>query len=454
MDMLNPEIFRQYDIRGIADKDMDEADVVALGRGIGTYLQRQGNAFVTVGRDCRVSSDAYAERLMEGLTAAGCRVVDIGMCPTPVLYFAIRHLSTQGGVMVTASHNPADYNGFKICSGVDSVFGEEIQGIRRIIAAGDFHQGAGSIENYEILPPYVEYILDNINLEAPLRIGVDAGNGTGGMTAIPIITNLGCEVYELYTEPDGTFPNHEADPTVAANMRDLIGLVKEKQLDVGIGYDGDADRIGVVDADGSIIYGDQLMILFSREILARKPGATFISEVKCSQTMYDDITRNGGRAIMWKTGHSMIKQKMKEVQAELAGEMSGHIFFADRYFGFDDAVYATCRLLEILSATGKTISQLLADVPKTCTTPEIRVDMPDNVKFKVVEQVTDYFRQREKVIDIDGARVIFDDGWGLVRASNTQPALVLRFEALSDKRLAEIRTIVESALDRIKKQIL
>ncbi|MEJ2659801.1 MAG: phosphomannomutase/phosphoglucomutase [Desulfobacteraceae bacterium] len=451
---MNPEIFRQYDIRGIAGKDMDEKDVVLLGRGIGTYLHRQGNAYIAVGRDCRVSSDDYAERLIQGLTATGCRVVDIGMCPTPVSYFAIRHLSTQGAVMVTASHNPPEYNGFKICSGVDSVYGEQIQEIHRLIQAEDFQEGRGSVENYEILPAYVEYILENIDLKAPLRVGVDAGNGMGGLTSIPIITNLGCEVHELFTEPDGTFPNHEADPTVAANMQDLVALVKEKHLDVGIGYDGDADRIGVVDADGQIIYGDQLMILFSREILSRKPGATFISEVKCSQTMYDDIAAHGGNAIMWKTGHSMIKQKMKEVRAELAGEMSGHIFFADRYFGFDDAVYATCRLLEILADTGKTIGELLVDVPKTFNTPEIRVEMPDNVKFKVVERVTDYFRQREKVIDIDGARVLFGDGWGLVRASNTQPALVLRFEALSDKRLAEIRTIVESALDRIKKQIL
>jgi phosphomannomutase/phosphoglucomutase len=451
--MLNPEIFRQYDIRGIAGKDMDEQDVVVLGKGIGTYLQKQGNSYIAVGRDCRVTSDAYAERLMEGLTAAGCRVVDIGMCPTPVSYFAIRHLETQGGVMVTASHNPAEYNGFKICSGVDSVFGEQIQEIRRLIEGGEFRQGPGSIENYEILPPYVEYVLDNISLKHPLRVGVDAGNGTGGMTAVPILANLDCELHELYTDPDGTFPNHEADPTVAGNMQELIALVKARQLDVGIGYDGDADRIGVVDADGSLIYGDQLMILFSREILSRKPGATFISEVKCSQTMYDDITRNGGKAIMWKTGHSMIKQKMKEVRADLAGEMSGHIFFADRYFGYDDAVYATCRLLEILADTGKSIGQLLADVPRTYNTPEIRVDMPDSIKFKVVEQVTDYFRQRENVIDIDGVRVLFGDGWGLVRASNTQPALVLRFEALSEKRLSEIRQIVESVLEKIKKQI-
>ncbi len=448
--MLNPEIFRQYDIRGIAGKDMEPGDVALLGRGIGTYLARQGNTFIAVGRDCRQTSDSYTEHLIAGLTATGARVVDIGMCPTPVSYFAIRHLDTQGSVMVTASHNPPEYNGFKICSGVDSVYGEEIQKIRKIIDARDFQAGKGSIESCEILPPYIDYVLDNIALARPLRVGVDGGNGTGGLTAVPILKNLGCELHELYTEPDGTFPNHPADPTVAGNMADLVALVREKKLDVGIGYDGDADRIGVVDSDGTLIYGDQLMILFSREILSRKPGATFVSEVKCSQTMYDDIAKNGGRAIMWKTGHSMIKQKMKEVNAELAGEMSGHIFFSDRYFGYDDAIYATCRLLEILASTGKSIGALLADVPKTFNTPEIRMECPDNVKFKVVEAVTAYFRSREEVIDIDGVRVLFGDGWGLVRASNTQPALVLRFEALSEQRLAQIRKTVESALEKIK----
>jgi phosphomannomutase/phosphoglucomutase len=447
--MLNPEIFRQYDIRGIAGKDMTPEDVTLLGRGIGTYLARQGNTFVAVGRDCRETSDNYTERLIDGLTATGCRVVDIGMCPTPVAYFAIRHLDTQGCVMVTASHNPPEYNGFKICSGVDSVYGEQIQVIRRLIDARDFQDGQGSVDSYEILPPYIDYVLETIDLSRPLRVGVDGGNGTGGLTAVPIIKSLGCELHELYTEPDGTFPNHEADPTVAENMADLIALVREKKLDVGIGYDGDADRIGVVDSDGSLIYGDQLMILFSREILSRKPGATFISEVKCSQTMYDDIVKNGGKAIMWKTGHSMIKQKMKEVKAELAGEMSGHIFFSDRYLGYDDAIYATCRLLEILAATGKSIGELLADVPKTFNTPEIRKECPDNVKFKVVDAVTAYFRSRKEVIDIDGARVLFGDGWGLVRASNTQPALVLRFEALSQERLDQIRQTVESVLEKI-----
>ena len=451
--MLNPEIFRQYDIRGVAGKDMTEEDVKVLGQGIGTYLSRQGNTYIAVGRDCRQTADRYSEQLIAGLTQTGCRVVDIGMCPTPVAYFAIRHLKTQGCVMVTASHNPPEYNGFKICSGVDSVYGEQIQKIREMIDNEDFVQGSGNVESYEILPPYIEYILDNITLERPLRLAVDGGNGTGGLTAIPILKNLGCELHELYTDPDGTFPNHEADPTVAENMTDLIALVQEKKLDVGIGYDGDGDRIGVVDADGTLIYGDQLMILFSREILSRKPGATFISEVKCSQTMYNDITKNGGQAIMWKTGHSMIKQKMKEVKAELAGEMSGHIFFSDRYFGYDDAVYATCRLLEILASTGKSVGELLADVPKTFNTPEIRVDCPDDIKFKVVEKVTDYFRSREEVIDIDGARVLFGDGWGLVRASNTQPALVLRFEALSEERLGVIRETVESALEKIKANV-
>jgi phosphomannomutase/phosphoglucomutase len=451
--MINPEIFRQYDIRGIAGRDMDEQDVELLGQGIGTYLGQQGNRFVAVGRDCRQTSEAYSRRLIAGLNAAGCRVVDIGICPTPVAYFAIRQLETQGCVMVTASHNPAEYNGFKICSGVDSVYGEQIQEIRKIIENRAFAQEQAETQSYEILPDYIDYIIGNISLSRPLRIGVDGGNGTGGLTAVPILKNLGCELHELYTDLDGTFPNHEADPTVAENMSELIALVKAKQLDLGIGYDGDADRIGVVDADGTLIYGDQLMIVFSREILSRKPGATFISEVKCSQTMYDDIVKNGGNAIMWKTGHSMIKQKMKEVKADLAGEMSGHIFFQDRYMGFDDAVYATCRLLEIVADTGKSIGQLLADVPKTYNTPEIRMECPDAVKFDVVEKVTEYFRQREEVIDIDGVRVLFGDGWGLVRASNTQPALVLRFEAMTEPRLQEIRQIVESALEKIKAQI-
>jgi len=445
-------MFREYDIRGIAGKDMDASDVVLIGRGIGTYLQRQGNTHITVGRDCRVTSDQYSEKLIQGLLATGCCVVNIGVCSTPVGYFSIRHLNKQGNVMVTASHNPPEYNGFKISSGVASVYGEQIQKILGLIKSEDFESGAGTVETYDILPPYKDYLEKNISLTRSLKVGIDAGNGTAGVTAVPIIKALGCEVHELYCDPDGSFPNHEADPTVIDNMRDLIALVKEKKLDVGFGYDGDGDRIGVVDAEGNLVYGDKLMIIFSREILSRKPGATFISEVKCSKTLYDDIEKNGGRAIMWKTGHSLIKQKMKLEKAELAGEMSGHIFFSDRYFGFDDAVYASCRLLEILSGTGKKISDLLADVPETVSTPEIRVECPDHIKFAVVDKVTAYFKERHDVIDIDGVRVLFPDGWGLVRASNTQPALVLRFEAMTENRLQEIRELVETVLRDIQKQ--
>jgi len=447
---MNSGIFREYDIRGIAGKDMDEADVLLIGKGIGTFLKQHGCTKLAVGRDCRATSDLYTEKITEGLLSTGCDVTDIGICPTPVLYFSIQHLEKQGGVMITASHNPKEYNGFKICKMSDSVHGEDIQEILGIISKKAFAEGKGSRVANDVLPAYKEFVEKNITLPKPLRVGVDAGNGTAGVVAVPILKALGCEVHDIFCDMDGSFPNHEADPTVAKNMQDLIAMLKEQNLDVGIGYDGDGDRIGVVDEKGNIIFGDKLMIIFAREILSRKPGATFISEVKCSKTMYDDIEKHGGRAIMWRTGHSLIKQKMKEEKAELAGEMSGHIFFGDRYFGYDDAIYASCRLLEILSNTGKTISDLLADVPETCSTPEIRVECPDEKKFEVVKKVTDYFRERYNVIDIDGVRVLFDDGWGLVRASNTQPVLVLRFEAMSEQRLGEIRELVESVLAEMR----
>jgi phosphomannomutase/phosphoglucomutase len=447
---MNPGMFREYDIRGIVDKDMTEDDVVLIGKGVGTFLLQHGRKKLTVGRDCRLTSDLYAKNVIEGLRATGCDVIDIGVCPTPVLYFSIQHLRQEGGVMVTASHNPPEYNGFKLCMNSDSIHGKDIQKILAIINDGSFSQGEGSLSTADIVTPYRTFVENNITLARPLKVGVDAGNGTAGVVAVPIMKQLNCEVHDLYCDMDGRFPNHEADPTVLKNMKDLITLVKDKELDIGIGYDGDGDRIGVVDEKGKIVFGDKLMIIFSREILSRKPGATIISEVKCSKTMYDDIEKHGGRAIMWKTGHSLIKQKMKEEKAELAGEMSGHMFFGDRYFGFDDAVYASCRLLEILSNTGKKISELLADVPETYTTPEIRVECSDDIKFSVVQKVTEYFRERHNVIDIDGVRVLFDDGWGLVRASNTQPALVLRFEALSEERLGEIRNLVESTLAKIQ----
>ena len=365
---MNPGIFREYDIRGIVDKDLTEDDVIRIGKGTGTYLLGHGCSNLSVGRDCRLSSDTYTEKVIEGLLSTGCNVTDIGICPTPILYFSIKHLKQEGGVMVTASHNPKEYNGFKLCMGLDSIYGAELIKIRSIIDEGSFARGKGSYTTADAVTPYNEFIENNITISRPLKVGVDAGNGTAGVIAVPILKKLNCQVYDLYCDMDGTFPNHESDPTVAKNMEDLITIVKEKKLDIGIGYDGDGDRIGVVDEKGNIVYGDKLIILFAREILSRKPGATVISEVKCSKTMYDDIEKHGGKAIMYKTGHSLIKRKMKEEKAELAGEMSGHMFFADRFFGFDDAVYASCRLLEILSDTGKKISELLADVPKTYTT--------------------------------------------------------------------------------------
>jgi phosphomannomutase/phosphoglucomutase len=446
---MNPGIFREYDIRGVAGKDFNDEDVVQIGRAYGTLLNQHGNKKVTVGRDCRVTSDDYCRLFIKGILSTGCDVIDIGVCPTPVLYFSIHHCKTQGGAMITASHNPPEYNGFKLMSGFDSIHSQGLQDIRIIIDTGKFVEGQGILETMDVLTPYKAYLEDNVSIDKKIRIGIDAGNGTGGVTALPVLKALGCEVHELYCDMDGTFPNHEADPTVKKNMLELIDLVKDKKLDLGVGYDGDADRIGVVDENGEIIYGDQLMVIFAREILSRKPGATFISEVKCSMTMYNDIEKHGGRAIMWRTGHSLIKKKMKEENAALAGEMSGHIFFSDRFLGFDDALYATLRLLEITVNSGKTVSQLISDLPKTFTTPEIRVECADTIKFDVVKRITDLFKKDHEVIDIDGMRALFDGGWGLVRASNTQPALVLRFEADTQERLDEIRNKVETELKKI-----
>ena len=450
---MNPGIFREYDIRGVAGKDIEEKDVVIIGKAYGSLLKRQNKKIVSVGRDCRLTSDKFSQLFIQGIISTGCDVIDIGICPTPVLYFSIHQLKLDGGAMVTASHNPPEYNGFKLMAGTDSIHGQGLQDIRTSCENKTFIQGHGKVTKKDVITPYKDYILNNIKIRKPIQIGIDSGNGTGGITALPILKNLGCEVYDIYCDMDGTFPNHEADPTQKKNLVDLIKLVKEKNLDLGVGYDGDADRIGVVDKNGEVIYGDQLMIIYAREILGRKPGATFISEVKCSMVMYDDIRNHGGNAIMWKTGHSLIKQKMKEEKAELAGEMSGHMFFKDRYLGFDDALYATCRLLEIMADTGLGVDELIQDLPKTFTTPEIRVDCPDEIKFDVVDKIVTLFKAKQDVIDIDGLRALYDDGWGLVRASNTQPALVLRFEALSEKRLDEIRNEIETALNIIIKEI-
>jgi phosphomannomutase/phosphoglucomutase len=448
---VDPKVFREYDIRGLVDKEIFDQDVVRLGKAFGTYMARQHKGRIAVGRDCRLSSDRYRDLLIEGLLSTGMDVVDVGVCPTPVFYFALRHLDREGGIMITASHNPPEYNGFKVCNGYDTISGPEIQKLRGIMDAGDFVTGTGRVEGFEIIEPYMQVVLDNIKIGRKLRVGLDAGNAVGGPVALPLLQKLGCEVYPLYCEMDGTYPNHEPDPTVMENLKDLKELVIREQLDVGIAYDGDCDRLGVVDHRGEAVYGDKLMIIFAREILSRKPGAVFISEVKCSRLLYEDIEKRGGKAIMWRTGHSLMKAKMKEVNADLAGEMSGHMFFKDRYFGFDDGIYASCRLLEILADTGSKIPELLHDVPLTYTTPEIRVDCPDETKFEVVDRARRHFQENGyQVIDVDGARIVFPDGWGLVRASNTQPVLVLRYEADTPERLEEIRLLVEGAIEKAK----
>ncbi len=381
--------------------------------------------------------------------------MDIGVCPTPVLYFSFYHLDAQGGVMITGSHNPAQYNGFKVAAGKSTIYGDQIQEVRQIAQSGDFVEGEGQMEEVSLSSDYRRYLGEVLGpLSNPSRVVVDAGNGTTALLAPQVYRDLGCEVTELYCTMDGNFPNHHPDPTVVENLQDLIQKVAQEQADLGIAFDGDGDRIGVVDDQGNVIWGDYLMILYSREILSQRPGATIIAEVKCSKNLYDDIEKNGGRGLMWKAGHSLMKAKMREEKAPLAGEMSGHMFFADRYYGYDDAIYGGARLLEILSESGKTISQMLADVPKTYSTPEIRVECPEHLKFEVVNQAQAFFSQHYETITVDGVRLVFDDGWGLIRASNTQPALVLRFEAETQERLKEIRSLIEGKLEEFKEAVV
>jgi phosphomannomutase/phosphoglucomutase len=449
---MNPEIFREYDIRGLAENDFDAEFALLLGKVHGTAVAERGGRRVAVGRDCRATSDAYAEAVMAGLMAAGVQVYDIGVCPTPLMYFSLFHLDLDGGIQVTASHNPSEYNGFKICLGKDTLYGAQIQEIRDKMEGAQFREsGGGKLEPFDIVTPYQRHLLNDVpKLQRPLRVVVDAGSGVGGPVAPPLFRQLGCAVWEIACVPDGRFPVHHPDPTVPENLQLLIDKVRSEKADVGIAYDGDADRIGAVDENGRIIWGDELLVLFARDVLKRNPRAVIISEVKCSQRLYDDIARHNGTAIMWKAGHSLLKAKMKETQALLAGEMSGHMFFKERYFGYDDAIYASLRLLEILARTDRPLSALLDDLPPSVSTPEMRVDCPDDKKFALARKATEYFRQRYDVIDVDGVRVKFPEGWGLIRASNTQPALVLRFEASSPEKLSEYRSIVESKLKELE----
>lgn len=441
---MNQNIFREYDIRGIVGQHLTEETVATLGRAIGTFFNQNGAKRIAIGYDARMSSPGFCELLTAGFNASGCDVVLVGMVPTPVLYHAVYTKPVDGGVMITGSHNPPDHNGFKICLGKATLFGSQIQEIKEIALSGLFSEGEGTVETIEVLPDYERDIISRVQLgPRKLKAVVDAGNGMGGVTGVPVYKALGVELIELFTEPDSNFPNHHPDPTVTENLEDTIREVHNSRADIGIAFDGDGDRIGVVDETGRIIWGDELMVLLSRSILAENPGATIIAEVKCSQNLFDDIAAHGGTPLMWKAGHSLIKAKMKETNAALAGEMSGHIFFADRFYGFDDATYAGARVLEILSKTDMKLSELLGDLPETFSTPELRVDCADERKFEIVKQIAEEFAATNEVITIDGARILFEHGWGLVRASNTQAILVLRFEADSAESLKEIRQTVE-----------
>ena len=445
---INPQIFREYDIRGLVDKDLTQDSTERIGKGIGTYIRRNGGKTLTVGYDMRVSSIPFRDSLIRGINSTGCDVINIGMVPTPVAYFSLHHLKPDGGVMITGSHNPAEFNGFKVSHGLHSLYGERIQQLRELIDRNDYELGMGKLRHESILEDYIQSICDLVKVSRSVKVVVDGGNGCFGIVGPKLLNRIGADITELYCEPDGNFPNHHPDPTVAKNMIDLIDKVKEEGAELGIGFDGDADRIGIVDEKGNIIWGDQLLMIFARDLLKRKPGATIVGEVKCSQNLFKDIEQHGGTAVMSAAGHSLIKKKMQETNALLAGEMSGHICFADDYYGFDDAIYAACRILQIVASSKKKISEMLTDVPKTAATPEIRVDCPDDRKFEIVRELTENFRKQYDVIDLDGVRVNFKNGWALIRASNTQPVIVFRFEANNADELDEIISLVRKALSK------
>lgn len=445
-------IFREYDIRGIYGEDLTDEIAVVVGKAFGTYIKRKGEGKAIVGMDNRKSSARLMDCITEGLCSAGVDVVNIGMVITPVFYYATIHLGINAGIMITASHNPAQYNGFKIQYGGRTLYGSELREIKEIAINKEFTKGTGSSKNQPVADFYIDMIAEKIRLgERILKVAVDAGNGTAGLFILPVLERLGCEAVPIYCDSNPDFPHHFPDPTRTENMRDLIRCVRENRADAGLGFDGDGDRLGVVDDKGNIIWGDQLMVLFWREILPKHPGADAIVEVKCSDVLVQEIKKLGGKPFFYKTGHSLIKAKMKELGAVFTGEMSGHMFFADEYYGYDDAIYAAGRLLRILSHTERTLGELLADLPKSYASPEIRVPCPEQEKASRVEKALKELRLvTPEIVDVDGVRAHFEDGWGLVRASNTGPELIVRYEGRSEKAAARIRRMIERSLLPLK----
>ncbi|MCE2902829.1 MAG: phosphomannomutase/phosphoglucomutase [Gemmatimonas sp.] len=450
---ISPTIFRQYDVRGIVGQDLTEEVAYNLGRGYATLLAARGiHGAVAVGRDNRPSGTSLRHALVRGLTECGLDVVDIGVVPTPLLYWALHHEPVVGGIQITGSHNPPEYNGFKMCVGTGSLHGADIQTLYRCIVAGTHPTGRGEVRHAEVIDRYVRDIVTRIGPIAHpdgsrVRVVYDCGNGAGALVAPQLMAALGVDGVGLFTESDGTFPNHHPDPTVPENLADCIAAVRASGAELGVAFDGDADRIGVVDGQGRIIWGDHILILYARDVLARTGvGQPIIFDVKCSQALTDAIALAGGTPVMWKTGHSLIKDKMKAMDAPIAGEMSGHMFFSEGFYGHDDALYAAARLLRIVADSGRRIDELLADVPPFVATPEIRIDTDEVTKFAVMSKAVPHFAATHEVIDVDGVRVLFGDGWGLLRASNTQPVIVARYEARTAERLAEIRGVMEDWL--------
>jgi phosphomannomutase/phosphoglucomutase len=447
MNRINPLIFREYDIRGVVGEDLTESNAYIIGRAYGTLLKKHDVASAVLARDNRLSSYAYSRAVLEALCDTGIDVVDIGMAPTPVFYFSRLKYGIEGGVMVTGSHNPPEFNGFKLGFGRDTLFGEGIQAVREIAETGDFEEGSGTVTERDPLPDYAGDIAGRIHL-GPKEIFciVDAGNGSAGPAARMVLDSIGVKYEALFFEPDGNFPNHHPDPTQVRNLEYLIRRVRETNADLGIAFDGDADRIGVVDSSGNPVWGDELQTVFWREILAKHPGALALIEVKCSEALVDVVKQLGGKPEFTRTGHSLIKASMRESGALFTGEMSGHMFFRDEYYGFDDAIYAATRLLRLLSNSDKSLDELLQLVPRYDSTPEVRVDCPDDCKFQVVDALKEEFSKQYETITVDGVRVKFAGGWGLVRASNTQPALVLRAEGRTRSDLEQIKQIIEEKL--------
>jgi phosphomannomutase/phosphoglucomutase len=448
--MINGTIFRQYDIRGIVGEDLTNETLYQIGKGFGTYIRKLGKKTVVIGGDARLSTPDFMEHFITGLRETGCNITNIGIVATPVLYFAIWKLNMDGGAMITASHNPSQYNGIKLNLGLASVYADGLQDVLKIILKGEFATGEGSLTKDDSMgEAYIKYIIDNIRIPRSVKVIVDAGNGMGGLYLPRILRALGCDVTEMFCEPDGNFPNHHPDPTIEKNNVFLAKAVLEQKAEVGIGLDGDADRIGIVDENGKMLFGDQVLNILARDFLANNPGETVIADVKCSKNLFDDIRKKGGKPIMYKTGHANIKNYMKKVGVKFAGEMSGHVFMGDRYLGFDDAIYVSCRFVEIVAKTAMPVSQYLADEPKMYNTPELHIDCADDRKFDVVSKVCNDFKQAGlDVNDIDGARITFPDGWGLVRASNTTPVLVMRFEAETEARMLGIQKMVQDKINQ------